>query len=58
MFPMPVDIKRSLARVRELMVQGKFRPVVDRTYPLARIREAFTYVASGQKIGNVILSMD
>jgi NADPH:quinone reductase-like Zn-dependent oxidoreductase len=57
-FPLPVDIKHSLTRVRELMVRGKFRPVIDRTYPLAQIREAFTYVASGQKIGNVIVSMD
>ena len=58
MFPMPVDIAGSLTRVRELLVRGKFRPVIDRTYPLAQIREAFTYVASGQKIGNVIVSMD
>lgn len=57
-FPLPVDIKRSLTRVRDLMVRGKFRPVIDRTYPLVQIREAFTYVASGQKIGNVIVSMD
>jgi NADPH:quinone reductase-like Zn-dependent oxidoreductase len=57
-FPLPVDIKHSLTHVRELMVQGKFRPVIDRTYALAQVREAFTYVASGQKIGNVILSMD
>jgi NADPH:quinone reductase-like Zn-dependent oxidoreductase len=57
-FPLPVDIKHSLAQIRELMVRGRFRPVIDRTYPLAQIREAFTYVASGQKIGNVIVSTD
>ena len=34
-----------------------FRPVIDRTYPLEAIRDAFTYVASGQKIGNVIVTM-
>jgi NADPH:quinone reductase-like Zn-dependent oxidoreductase len=56
-FPFPLDIKGSLSRVRELVVQGKFRPLIDRTYPLEQIREAFTYVASGQKIGNVILSL-
>jgi len=58
MFPLPVDIERSLRRMRDLMERGKFRPVIDRTYPLERIREAFTYVASGQKIGNVIVTMD
>jgi NADPH:quinone reductase-like Zn-dependent oxidoreductase len=57
MFPFPVDIKGSLLRVRDLVEQGKFRPVIDRTYPLEQIRDAFTYVASGQKIGNVILTL-
>jgi NADPH:quinone reductase-like Zn-dependent oxidoreductase len=56
-FPFPLDIKASLAQVRELVEQGKFRPVIDRSYALEQIREAFTYVASGQKIGNVILSL-
>ena len=57
LFPLPLDIKGSLARMRDLVEQGKFRPVIDRTYRLDDIRDAFTYVASGQKIGNVILSM-
>jgi NADPH:quinone reductase-like Zn-dependent oxidoreductase len=56
-FPVPVDIKGSLAVIRGLVEQGKFRPVIDRLYPLDQIREAFTYVASGQKIGNVVLTM-
>jgi len=43
---------------RSLVEQGKFRPLIDRTYPLEQIRDAFTYVASGQKIGNVILTLD
>jgi NADPH:quinone reductase-like Zn-dependent oxidoreductase len=57
LFPFPLDIKGSLARMRDLLDQNKFRAVIDRTYRLDDIREAFTYVASGQKIGNVILSM-
>jgi len=32
--------------------------VIDRVYPLEKISEAFTYVATGQKIGNVIITMD
>jgi NADPH:quinone reductase-like Zn-dependent oxidoreductase len=54
-FPLPVDIEASLSRITALVEQGRFRPVIDRTYPLEQIRDAFTYVASGQKIGNVIL---
>jgi NADPH:quinone reductase-like Zn-dependent oxidoreductase len=56
-FPFPLDIKGSLALIRGLVEQGKFRPVIDRTYPLEEIRDAFAYVASGQKIGNVILTV-
>ena len=56
-FPVPLDIKGSLAFIRSLLEQGKFRPVIDRRYPLEKIKEAFGYVASGQKTGNVIITM-
>jgi hypothetical protein len=32
--------------------------VIDRQYPIEQISEAFAYVATGQKIGNVIITMD
>jgi len=41
----------------DLIEKNKFRPVIDRKYPLEKIAEAYTYVASGQKIGNVIITM-
>jgi NADPH:quinone reductase-like Zn-dependent oxidoreductase len=56
-FPLPVNIPRSLQRLSALVEQGKFKPLVDRTYRLDQIREAFVYVASGQKIGNVLLDV-
>jgi NADPH:quinone reductase-like Zn-dependent oxidoreductase len=56
-FPVPVDIKSSLRLIGELVEKGKFRPVIDRSYRIEEIRDAFTYVASGRKIGNVILTM-
>jgi NADPH:quinone reductase-like Zn-dependent oxidoreductase len=37
---------------------GGFIPLIDRRYPLEQITEAFNYVASGQKVGNVVLIMD
>ena len=46
-----------LHRFKELMESGAFKPVVDRTYPLDRIVEAYRYVETGQKIGNVVLSV-
>jgi NADPH:quinone reductase-like Zn-dependent oxidoreductase len=57
-FAFPFDIKGSLARIGALAAQGKFRPVIDRSYRIEEIRDAFTYVASGQKVGNVILTVD
>jgi NADPH:quinone reductase-like Zn-dependent oxidoreductase len=56
-FPLPLDIKRSMRFILELLEQGKFRPLIDRKYPLENIREAFHYVAGGQKTGNVLLDL-
>ncbi len=55
-FPIPSDCKRSLHYVRNLLVQGKFKPVIDRCYPPEQIREAYDYVQSGQKTGNVVIN--
>jgi NADPH:quinone reductase-like Zn-dependent oxidoreductase len=54
----PKDNKGNLGFIKELLEKGCFKPVIDRKYPLDKIAEAFTYVASGQKIGNVIITMD
>jgi len=54
----PKDTKGTLGFIKELIEKGEFKPVIDRKYPLDRIAEAFTYVATGQKIGNVIITMD
>ncbi|MBA4301884.1 MAG: NAD(P)-dependent alcohol dehydrogenase [Cyclobacterium sp.] len=56
-FPLPTDILSSMKTVQDLVIQGKFRPMIDRTYTLDQAKEAFTYVASGKKIGNVILKI-
>jgi len=54
----PKSIKIALDFIKDLIEQGKFKGVIDRKYPLEKITEAYTYVASGQKIGNVIITMD
>lgn len=41
----------------ELMAQGRFRPLVDRAYPLDDIAEAYRYVFTGQKLGNVLVNV-
>ena len=54
----PKDDKGNLSFIKDLLEKGNFKPVIDRVYPLEKISEAFTYVATGQKIGNVIITMD
>ncbi|HEU4860070.1 MAG TPA: NAD(P)-dependent alcohol dehydrogenase [Chitinophagaceae bacterium] len=58
LFIPPKDIKGNLGFIRERIEEGRFRPLIDRIYPLDKIAEAFTYVGSGQKIGNVIIKMN
>jgi NADPH:quinone reductase-like Zn-dependent oxidoreductase len=57
-FSPPKSIKAGLNFIKDLVENGRFRPVIDRKYPIDKIAEAFTYVATGQKIGNVIITMD
>ena len=42
---------------RALIESAECKPVVDRTYPLDNIAEAYHYVETGQKIGNVVISV-
>jgi len=51
-------VQDNLTLLRGLVEQGMFKPVIDRKYTLEKIADAYSYVASGQKIGNVIITMD
>ncbi|HSJ90338.1 MAG TPA: NAD(P)-dependent alcohol dehydrogenase [Anaerolineales bacterium] len=53
-----LGIKEGLSFIKELIEKGSFKPVIDRRYPIDKIAEAFQYVMTGQKIGNVIITMD
>jgi NADPH:quinone reductase-like Zn-dependent oxidoreductase len=54
----PRDVAATLNFVIDLIEKGSFTPLIDRKYPFDEIAEAFTYVASGQKLGNVVVTMD
>jgi len=56
-FPIPLNIKKSLHVINDLIEQGKFTPIIDKCYPLEQTAEAFHYVISGQKVGNVVIKM-
>jgi NADPH:quinone reductase-like Zn-dependent oxidoreductase len=55
-FPIPFNIRASLEFINRLSEAGKFKPLIDKRFPLEKIREAFAYVASGQKVGNVLVT--
>jgi NADPH:quinone reductase-like Zn-dependent oxidoreductase len=57
MFRPPGNVPDGLNFIKEEIRKGKFKPVIDRKYPLDKIAEAFDYVGTRQKIGNVTLTM-
>ncbi|MBD3180832.1 zinc-binding dehydrogenase [Candidatus Poribacteria bacterium] len=57
-FPFSADIPGSLRLVKKLTEEGKFKAVIDRKYPLERIVQAYKYVETGQKTGNVVIIVE
>ncbi len=59
LFPIPPKHDQAGVRyVARLIECGAFTPVIDRRYPLEEIVQAYAYVESGQKIGNVLITVD
>jgi NADPH:quinone reductase-like Zn-dependent oxidoreductase len=58
MFRVPRDDQEMMRYFKELIESGEFKPVIDRRYPLDQIVEAYRYVETGQKIGNVVISVE
>lgn len=56
-FPIPKTDVQDLIFLKDLVEKGEFKPVIDREYRLDQIVEAYTYVETGQKTGNVLLRM-
>jgi NADPH:quinone reductase-like Zn-dependent oxidoreductase len=58
LFPLPSITREDVAYLRSLVIEGRFRPLIDRIMPLDDIVDAYRYVETGQKIGNVVLRVD
>lgn len=56
-FPFPSNIKRSLHKVQEMLSKRVFIPVIEKEFNFENILEAYKYVQTGQKTGNVVVIM-
>ena len=55
LFPIPTINKADVIFLKELVEKGEYKPVIDRQYKLDQIVEAYKYVETGQKTGNVVI---
>jgi len=56
-FPLPKRDPEMMSYFKGLIESGQFKPLIDRRYPLDQIVEAYRYVETGQKVGNVVVSV-
>jgi NADPH:quinone reductase-like Zn-dependent oxidoreductase len=57
LFPIPVDKKEDILFFKKLVEEGKYKPVIDKIYPLEDIVEATKYVETKEKTGNVVIKI-
>jgi NADPH:quinone reductase-like Zn-dependent oxidoreductase len=56
--PLPGYSKADVLYIKDLLESGRYRAVIDRTYALDDVVQATRYVETGQKTGNVVLTLN
>jgi NADPH:quinone reductase-like Zn-dependent oxidoreductase len=57
LIPTPRYTQDNVSLVKDLLQAGRYRAVIDRRYPLDEVVAATRYVETGQKTGNVVLTV-
>jgi NADPH:quinone reductase-like Zn-dependent oxidoreductase len=56
-FPLPRENQETMRYLKREIESGAFKPLIDRRYPLDKIVEAYRYVETGRKVGNVVITV-
>ena len=48
---------QQLSKISKLVESGKINPIVDKTYGLSEIKDAFQYVNTGRAKGKVVVKI-
>ncbi len=57
LFPLPSITKEDVSFLKQLAENNYFKPVIDRYYSLEQVEDAYRYVETGQKTGNVVIKV-
>lgn len=57
LFPIPVNRQSDAEYLCDLLQRRHYTPLLDRSYPLEDIADAYRYVETGMKTGNVVIQV-
>lgn len=57
LFPMPDNVIEDAVFLGDLMQKRSYQPLIDRVYLLDEIADAYTFVETGMKTGNVVINI-